>query len=241
MKWALVIGASGDIGSDVVQDLAQRGWSLYLHYNKNSKRIADLIAQLRQRYSSQDFLGIQADLLKENSAEKVKEQLFCLDALIFAEGTTSYGLFREMPSAQLHEMLQMQIVTPFRLIQLLEDKLAQNHFGRIIFIGSVYGGAGSAMEVGYSTVKGALTAFAAAYSKEVASLGVTVNVIAPGAVATQMNKLFTVEEKNEIDDKIPLGRFASTSEISYWVCAMLKERASYMTGQTIYVTGGWLK
>ena len=77
--------------------------------------------------------------------------------------------------------------SPLRIVQSLQDKLAESEFGRIVFVGSVYGGAGSAMEVGYSTVKGALSAFSRAYAKEVASLGITVNVIAPGAVDTQMN------------------------------------------------------
>lgn len=241
MKWALIIGASGDIGAAVAKDLAAQGWSLYLHYNNNAARVASALAQFRQHYPQQDFLGIKANLLEKESAEQIEKQLFGIDAVIFAEGTTSYGLFSEMPPARLHEMLLMQVTTPLHLLQLLEKKLAQNHFGRIIFIGSVYGGTGSAMEVGYSTVKGALTAFAAAYSKEVASLGMTVNVIAPGAVATQMNALFSAQEKGQVDREIPLGRFAKTSEISYWVSALLDERAAYMTGQTIYVTGGWLK
>ncbi len=191
MKWALIIGASGDIGAAVAKDLAAQGWSLYLHYNNNAARVASALAQFRQHYPQQDFLGIKANLLEKESAEQIEKQLFGIDAVIFAEGTTSYGLFSEMPPARLHEMLLMQVTTPpLHLLQLLEKKLAQNHFGRIIFIGSVYGGTGSAMEVGYSTVKGALTAFAAAYSKEVASLGMTVNVIAPGGSCNPNERTF---------------------------------------------------
>lgn len=92
-------------------------------------------------------------------------------------------------------MITMQLRTPLRIVQSLQDKLAESEFGRIVFVGSVYGGAGSAMEVGYSTVKGALSAFSRAYAKEVASLGITVNVIAPGAVDTQMNKIFLKAKK----------------------------------------------
>src|SRR5699024_7203275 len=113
--------------------------------------------------------------------------------------------------------------------------------GRIVFVGSVYGGSGSAMEVGYSTVKGALSAFVAAYSQEVASLGITANVVAPGAVSTKMNLTFTPQERQEVSSQIPAGYFAKPSEISYWICSMLDQQASYLTGQTIYVTGGWLK
>ena len=70
---------------------------------------------------------------------------------------------------------------------------------------------------------------------------ITVNVIAPGAVDTQMNKIFSESEKADIDAEIPIGRFASPDEISYWVLVLLSEKAGYLTGQTLYATGGWLK
>ncbi|KRL40548.1 elongation factor P 5-aminopentanone reductase [Liquorilactobacillus nagelii] len=241
MKWALIVGASGDIGQAVAEQLASAGWSLYLHYFNSQKKISNTRNRLTELYPKQDFLTLQADFTNERAAEQLSANLFAVDAVIFAQGTTSYGLFQQQDPDALKKMLQMQVIVPTRLLQLLETKLAANHFGRIVFVGSVYGGSGSAMEVGYSTVKGALTAFSAAYSKEVASLGVTVNVIAPGAVATRMNQFFSTEEKAAVAADIPLGRFAQSTEIAYWIKALLAQAAGYLTGQTIYVTGGWLK
>ncbi|KRM95809.1 3-oxoacyl-[acyl-carrier protein] reductase [Liquorilactobacillus aquaticus DSM 21051] len=241
MKWALIVGSSGDIGSEVAHDLAAQGWSLYLHYFRNREKNDKLCASLQQTYPKQDFIQLQCDLTSKKNLDEMIEQLFGLDAVIFAQGTTCYGLFHDLKFAELDTMLSMQLTAPLYLLQRVEKKLAQNHFGRIVFIGSVYGGAGSAMEVGYSTIKGALSSFAAAYSKEVGSLGITINVVAPGAVDTQMNSLFSKQEKEQVNEAIPLGRFASTSEISYWVRTIMNERASYLTGETLYVTGGWLK
>ncbi|WP_311407992.1 elongation factor P 5-aminopentanone reductase [Liquorilactobacillus uvarum] len=241
MKWALVVGSSGDIGSEVARDLASQGWSIYLHYFKNREKNNELCSVLRQAHPKQDFIQMQCDLNNKKELDMMINQLFGLDAVVFAQGTTCYGLFHDLKFAALNSMLSMQLTAPLYLLQKVEEKLSQNHFGRIVFIGSVYGGAGSAMEVGYSTIKGALSSFAAAYSKEIGSLGITINVIAPGAVNTQMNSLFSEKEKNQVDEAIPLGRFAATTEISYWVQALLDERASYLTGETIYVTGGWLK
>lgn len=241
MKWALVVGASGDIGEKIALDLAKAGWSLYLHANTGGKRVSKLIDLLRVEYPKQDFLQILTDFNDLKQVENIASQLFTLDALIFAQGTTSYGLFSQSTYANTAKIMQMQVLSPLRLIQLLESKLANNGYGRIIFLGSVYGGSGSAMEVAYSTAKGALSAFSNAYSKEVASLGITVNVIAPGAVDTKMNSAFSDSQKSAIDNQIPMGRFAVPSEISYWISTVLDEKAGYLTGQTIYVTGGWLK
>lgn len=241
MKWALILGASGDIGQSVARDLASKGWSLYLHYYQNQARISDLITDLSESYPKQDFLAIQYDLCNGENLAAIMDNIFALDAVIFTQGTTYYGLFHDMKASQLTKLWQMQVQTPLLLIKGLEEKLARSGSGRIIFIGSVYGGAGSAMEVAYSTVKGALSAFALAYSKEVASLGITVNVVAPGAVDTQMNQMFSAHVKDEVSAEIPTGRFANVDEISYWVLALLETKAGYLTGQTLYVSGGWLK
>ncbi|MFK5675996.1 MULTISPECIES: elongation factor P 5-aminopentanone reductase [unclassified Ligilactobacillus] len=241
MKWALVCGASGDIGTAVARRLAAQGWSLYLHYHTGKERIASLITELQTQYSRQDFLPIGADLSALTAAPTIAEQLFSLDAVIFSQGTTEYGLFHDSDPQRFASMLKVQLQTPLRLVQLVEDKLAHSQAGRIVFVGSVYGGRGSAMEVMYSTIKGALSAFAQAYSQEVAATGITVNVVAPGAVDTRMNAMFDDETRAAVAAEVPAGRFATPQEIAYWITGLLQPEAQYMTGQTLYVTGGWLK
>nr|WP_201782051.1 SDR family oxidoreductase [Lactobacillus selangorensis] len=241
MGTALIIGASGDIGTATAKELAAAGWSLDLHYNHNQQRIQALSTDLHAQYPDQDFLPVQADLTDEASVAQLQTQLFSVDAVVFAAGITFYGLFQELSAEQLEQLWQIHVKSPLLLVQGLQEKLARSHHGRIVFVGSVYGGRGSAMEVAYSTVKGAQTAFANAYAQEVASLGITVNVIAPGAVATQMNAQFDGAAQAAIQATIPAGHFAAPQEIAYWVLALLDPRASYLTGQTLYVDGGWLK
>lgn len=241
MKWALTLGSSGDIGAQVARDLAAEGWSLYLHYNTNQQRITTLSKELSTKYPKQDFLPLRANLLSEKAVNKITKNLFGLDAVIFAQGTTYYDLLIDFPSSKINEIFQMQLITPINLLQQIQPKLAQSKNGRIVFISSVYGQTGSAMEVPYSAVKGAINTFVRAYSQEVASLGITVNAIAPGAVLTQMNaKMFSAETLSQLKDEIPVGNLASPAEISYWVKVLVDEKARYMTGQTLYVTGGWL-
>lgn len=240
MNWALIVGASGDIGLACAKDLAAQGWSLYLHYYQNEARMYKLLKELQAQYPKQDFLLIQADLTQITSAQEIASQLFSLDAVVFAQGTTKYGFFHDLSATDFQKMLLMQLQTPLELLKLIESKLAFKQRGRIIFIGSIYGKVGSAMEVGYSTIKGALSAFVKAYSQEVASLKITVNVVAPGAVATKMNQNFSESEQQALISQIPLKRLATASEISYFVTMLVKQSAAYLTGQTLYVTGGWL-
>lgn len=241
MKFALVTGASGDIGKAIAVELADEGWSLYLHYNTGKKNVSDLLTALRERYPHQDFMGLYMDMKKEEKVLEVIGNIFQLDAVVFASGFSEYQLLTEVSADEMHDLLAVHLTTPIQLIQQLQTKLTKSKFGRIVFISSVYGDAGSAMEVMYSTVKGAQTAFVRAYSKEVASMGITVNAIAPGAIDTKMVQTFTPEELTSLKEEIPLQRLGTPQDISFWVSQLLNKRSGYLTGQTITVSGGWLR
>lgn len=241
MKWALIIGSSGDIGEQIAKDLAANGWSLYLHYAHRLERIQTLIGEFNKQYPKQDFIPIQSDFMEDDCVEKVTQSLFGVDAVIFAQGTTYFKFLHDFTERELDEIIRMQLKVPMMLLQQLEAKLARSNAGRVIFISSVYGKSGSAMETPYSAVKGAINTFVKAYSKEVASMGITVNAIAPGAVNTQMNQMFDKETLETVQNEIPVGHLAAPAEISYWVRVLVAEEAGYMTGQTLYVTGGWLE
>lgn len=241
MSFALIIGASGDIGGACAKRLAAQGWSLYLHYDQHEVPVTALVAELTTAYPKQDFLKVQYDLTDELHLDQLTDQLFSVEAVIFAAGMTYYHLFQETTVPELTTLMQVHLLTPMVLLTKLQAKLSVSGHGRIIFIGSVYGGSGSAMEVAYSTVKGAQSAFVRAYAKEVASLGITVNVVAPGAVATKMNKMFDAPALAAVQAEIPAGRFAAPADISYYVASLCSQEAAYLTGQTLYVTGGWLR
>ncbi|WP_057893366.1 elongation factor P 5-aminopentanone reductase [Lacticaseibacillus brantae] len=239
MPAALILGASGDIGQAISRRLAADGWSLYLHYFSHEQVIAALQSELQATYPQQDFLTLQADLSDLSQLNQITENIFSLDAVVFAAGVTAYGLLVDIPVAQIEALTRMHLVAPMALLTQLQSKLARSGSGRVVFIGSVYGGRGSAMEVPYSTVKGAQSAFVRAYSQEVASLGMTVNVVAPGAVATKMNQMFDADTMAAVQAEIPAARLATPQDISYYVTMLCQPEAAYMTGQTLYVTGGW--
>ncbi|MEG0459309.1 elongation factor P 5-aminopentanone reductase [Vagococcus sp.] len=239
MKFILITGASGDIGTACAIKLAEAGYSLYCHYYQNESKITSLVNQLINDFPNQEFLAIQADLSQEEGVDTVFTSLFQLDGIIFAHGDTLYDLFTDHSSQELDNMWHTHLKSPMRICQKCQSKLSHCQSGRIIFISSIYGLVGSSMEVLYSTLKGGQIAFANALSKEVASLGITVNTIAPGAVNTRMNQDWTEPEKNELLESIPLNRMADPAEIASLACFLLSSEASYITGVTLPVTGGW--
>lgn len=241
MKVALVTGASGDIGSSICQTLAADGWSLYLHYHSNQSRISQMIEEFQILYPRQDFFAIHADLVGGNAVSGITNQIFSLNAIVFAHGTTEYGLLHELTPERMDYLWQMHVKTPILITQALQNKVHKARDGRVVFISSVYGEMGSSNEVFYSTVKGAQLAFVRAYSKEVASWGITVNAVSPGAVQTNMNAHFSEEDLADLENDIPMGRLGKPAEISFWVQQLLKPESAYMTGQALTVSGGWLK
>ncbi|APU71861.1 3-oxoacyl-ACP reductase [Companilactobacillus crustorum] len=238
--YALVMGSSGDIGTSSAKKLAKKGWSLYLHYNRNRDRIEHLRKELVEKYPKQDFIPIKFDM-EHDQVAALSKQIFALDAVVFAQGNTYYKLLVDITESEIDSLWNIHVKLPILILKELQDKLAKTHHGRVVFIGSIYGKIGSAMEVVYSTVKGAMSSFADAYAKEVASLGISVNVVAPGAVNTKMNtQEFSSEDLENVKAEIPADRLANPDEIADLVSYLVNIKSNYLTGQTIYFAGGWL-
>lgn len=234
------MGSSGDIGTSTAKNLAAKGWSLYLHYNRNYERIDKLRTELVEKYPKQDFIPIKFDM-EHDKVDDLTKQIFGLDAIVFAQGNTYYKLLVDISEEEIDSLWNIHVKLPILILKQLQDKLAKTNHGRVVFIGSIYGKVGSAMEVVYSTVKGAMSSFADAYAKEVASLGLSVNVVAPGAVNTKMNtQEFSSEDLESVKDEIPADRLANPDEIADLVSYLVNIKSNYLTGQTIYFAGGWL-
>lgn len=241
MRRAIVFGSTGGIGQEICRDLAQSGWSLYLHYNSKQKAAEELGQKLYEKYPEQDFMPIKLDFeIDDFQLKKFVENLLPVNAVVFAQGITNYGFLGDESLDNITRLIKINLTVPIKLTKLFEAQLMKQDFSRIVYLGSVYGGDGSALESVYSATKGGLSRFAQAYAREVASNNLTVNVIAPGAVKTNMNTILSKDTIQEVQEEIPVGRWAKGEDISYWIKVLLNERSSYLTGQTIYVTGGWL-
>lgn len=242
MRHGLVLGASGDIGKAICQELAQRGFSLYLHYHKNQQEVENLQKSLQIRYPKQEFFMVSLDMTKSTpeNMKKFCQEIFSLDTIVFAQGSSWYGLTEDMPFTEIRKLWQIHVETPILLLQKLAVKLRQHPFSRVIFIGSIYGEVGSGLEAVYSSVKAAQEGFVKSYAKEVATENITVNLVAPGPVATKLLGDFTEEELQQVKEATPLLRLADPSEIAYFVGVCAEKKASYLTGSILKVNAGWL-
>lgn len=241
MKRAIIFGATGGIGQSICGELAAAGWSLYIHCNQKWDAACKISHKLAQKYPAQDFIPIRLNFsISDNKLIVFVKNLLPINAAVFAEGITDYNFVGQQKMAKIDQIMQINLITPIKLTHLLEPFLIKNKFSRIVYLGSVYGGQGSALEAVYSASKAGLTRFSQAYAREVASTHLTVNVVAPGAVNTPMNAVFPKETMQEVKEEIPAGRLAESSDISFWIKNLLDPHSNYLTGQTIYVSGGWL-
>lgn len=233
----LILGASGDIGSDIARELAAEGYSLILHYNRNRHPI-DLVC--KQVPVESVLQVIQADLTRQADVDHLFEQVnYAVHGLIIVSGAAQFGLFQDIVQADMDKMLTLHVTAPLRITQHFLPEMIQRQSGNIIFITSKWGTDGSSHEVIYSTVKGAQNSFVKALSKEVGLSGVNVNAISPGFIDTKMNQHLQDDERAQILSQIPLNRAGSPADVSHIVKFLMDEKSTYIQGEILNITGGW--
>lgn len=240
MENVLITGASGAIGQATARKIAESGYSIYLHYNTGEKRANDLSQELSAQYPDQFFTCVQADLSETRGTEKLLGELdFPVSGIVYNCGKSQVGLFQDVPEHIVQEFVQLQLTSPFRLIQHLIQPMIRAKKGRIIFVSSIWGLTGASTEVLYSMVKGGQNTFVKALAKEIAPSGITANAVAPGAVNTPMMNEFSKENIELVKDEIPMGRMARPDEIASLIQFLMSPASSYISGQVISANGAW--
>lgn len=236
-KWILITGASGGIGQAIAKQLAKEGYSLYLHFHQNQSAIDRLLSELAE--FGGEYIPIQADLKQSDAYKKMVENIFTLDGIVHGSGISTYGLFTDLKDTEMNDLWHIHVHSLMCLTRELLPKMLSRQSGNIIVITSIWGQVGAAMEVAYSTVKGAQISFVKALSKELAYNGIRVNAVAPGAIETNMLHAFSPEEMQMIEEEIPMGRLGRPNEVAESIAFLLSEKSSYMTGQVLSLNGGW--
>lgn len=236
-RFCLLLGASGAIGSATARELAKEGWSLYLQYNRNP--VTALANELMEAYPAQEFMMVQAELNVPGAAQKIAQSVFDVEAIVVASGQALYKLIDDTTAEDMQALWMVHVQSPVEVIRELAPKLRRHETSYVTMIGSIWGEAGGAGEVMYSTVKGAVHSFVKAYAQEVAFNGMKVNAVSPGMIQTSMNGHLTPEEFEEVVSSIPMARAGQPDEVAHFVTFLLSGKADYMTGQIVRVNGGW--
>lgn len=235
-KTALVTGASGDIGRAIAEALHGSGATVALSGTKVAKLEA-LAALLGERvHLAPGDLSTAAGA--EGVAKAAEAAMGQVDILVNNAGLTRDGLSMRMKDEDFETVLEVNLVSGFRLARAALRGMMRRRWGRIISITSVVGQTGNPGQANYAASKAGVTGMSKAIAAEVASRGITVNCVAPGFVATAMTDVLTAEQKERILGAIPAGRMGAPKEIASAVLYLASEEASYVTGQTIHVNGG---
>ena len=237
---ALITGSSRGIGAVIARRMAEAGAKIALNYNAS----LDAAVEVRDSIAAAggDAMLIAGDVSDEGQTQQavkaVTEQFGRIDILVNNAGIHRDRLLLRMSPADFDEVLQVNLRGAFLCTKYVMPHFVRQHYGRVINMSSVVGLSGNPGQANYAAAKAGLIGFTKAVAREVASRNVTVNAVAPGYIATGMVEGLTVEQRNQILERIPMGRFGTSEDVAETILFLSSEGAGYLTGQVLTVDGG---
>lgn len=243
-KVALVTGASSGIGRASAIALAMQGAKVAVAARRMEKLQA-VAAEIKQH--GKEALPIQMDVTKKADIDAAIAQTVKtygkLDILLNNAGTLNYSPFLEITEEQWDKVVNTNLKGYFLTAQAAAKEMVKNKWGRIINIASIASGGvgiGFAQIAHYCASKGGVVGLTEAMAAELAPMGILVNAIGPGGIATEMSNDADPGSKQLFEARVPLKRIGKPEEIAAAVVFLASEEASYTNGATLYVDGGWL-
>jgi 3-oxoacyl-[acyl-carrier protein] reductase len=235
---ALVTGASRGIGRAIAGKLAEQGATVVAAARGDHAEAA--AAELTARGWRVEAVGL--DVTDHLAVEQLPGQIVArhgrLDIVVSNAGVTRDQLLLRMKREDWDAVIETNLTATFGLAQAAMRPMLKQRGGRIIAVSSVVGQMGNAGQTNYAASKAGLIGFSKALAREVASRGITVNVVAPGMIDTDMTR--AISEKAAVDwsAQIPLGRLGAADDVAAAVCFLASDEASYITGHVLAVNGG---
>jgi 3-oxoacyl-[acyl-carrier protein] reductase len=236
-KVALVTGASGGIGEAIAKALHAQGATVALTGRRESElaRVADALGGERTILAPADLSDPAAPAAL---VEKVEAEAGSLDILVNNAGFTRDMLALRMGDADWNAVLEVDLTAPFRLARAALRGMMKRRHGRIVSIASIVGVTGNAGQANYAAAKAGLIGLSKSLAQEVATRGVTVNVVAPGFVKTAMTDGLPEAARTALLSRIPTQRMGAPEDIAAAVVYLASPESGWVTGQTLHVNGG---
>ena len=236
---ALVTGGTGGIGSAICQRLARLGHRVATNYRDEAKARA---WQANLKASGIDATIVPGDVTSEDSAaalvREVERSLGPVEILVNNAGITRDGTFHKMTSQQWLEVINTNLNSCFNVTRPVIDGMRARKWGRIVQISSINGLKGQYGQANYAASKAGMHGFTISLARENAKLGITVNTVSPGYVATDMVMAVPEDVRAKIAADIPTGRLGRPEEIAYAVAFLVDEEAAWITGSNLNINGG---
>lgn len=231
-----ITGGSRGIGAACVRAFAAAGWQVAFTY-RVSRETAGALAD------ETGALALCADLHGEaaihRAAAEARGYFGPPDAVVCNAGIAEQKLFQDITDADWHRMLDVNLLGAVRTIRALLPDLLHRKSGSIVTVSSVWGQVGASCESHYAASKAALIGLSKSLAQELGPSGIRVNCVAPGVIDTEMNAMHSGETMRELAGQTPLGRIGTAAEVADSVLYLCSERASFITGQVLGVTGGF--
>lgn len=235
-KTALVTGATGGIGGAIARALSAQGARVAVSGTR-VEALQALVAEL-----GEGTVATPCNLSDPASVEALipaaEAALGQVDILVNNAGITRDNIFLRMKDEEWEQVLAVNLTASFRLMRAGVKGMMRRRNGRIVSIGSVVGTTGNPGQANYAASKAGLIGMSKALAAEVASRGVTVNLVAPGFIESPMTDALNDKQKEAILGTVPMGRLGQGAEIAAAVVFLASPEAAYLTGQTLHVNGG---
>ena len=234
-KIALITGGSRGIGAAVARRLHADGYTVVINY-VNSTETAQALAQ------ELDGLALRADVAHPDQVSAmvaaVLERFGRLDALVCSAGVAWQGLTQDMDDPSYRKIMSTDLDGAFFCCRSALPAMIRQKAGRIVLISSMWGETGGACEAAYSAAKAGVIGLAKSLAKEVGPSGITVNVVSPGVIDTDMNAHLSPEDLRALAEETPLGRIGRPEEVAAAVSFLCSDDAGFITGANLPVNGG---
>lgn len=239
-RLALVTGGSRGIGRSIAFELAARGNHVAVNYAARRDAADEVVEMIREKGGTAEAFG--ADVSKGAEVDRlfaeVDEAMGRPDILVNNAGITADDLLLRLGEDEWDHVLDVNLKSAFLCSKAALKGMLRARWGRIISVSSVAGVYGNAGQTNYSASKAGLIGFSKSLSKEVGSRGITVNVVAPGFIETDLTDVLDERIGEMITQNTSLGRLGQPEEISSAVGYLSSDQASYITGQVLVVDGG---
>lgn len=237
MKTVLITGGSRGIGRECVKLFRELGYAVAFTY-RNSREAAESLA------AEVGALAILADSTDEEQVASAVRSAIAeygrIDCLVNNSAVCAFSLFTDIDLASWNRMLAENLTSAFLYCRAVIPDMLSRKCGRIINVSSMWGITGSSCEVHYSAAKAGLIGLTRALAKELGPSGITVNAIAPGVIDTDMNSALGEADIAALEEETPLMRIGKPREVAEAVAFLAGDGASFITGDVINVSGGYL-
>ena len=239
-KIALVTGASRGIGRAIALQLADEGAKVAINFAGNTAKAEEVKAEIESKGG--EALLVQADVASSEAVDemikKVTDAWGKIDILVNNAGITRDGLLMRMKDTDFDDVISTNLKGVYNCTKAVSKLMIKQRNGRIVNMASIVAITGNAGQTNYAAAKAGIIGFSKSAAKEFAARGITVNVVAPGFIETDMTAVLSDNIKETMLKDIPLGRVGKPEDIAQAVKFLVSDEAAYITGQVLRVDGG---